>query len=405
MSNMTHTFKEYTPVEYLKIDIANNFSGSLDKMDFEDRIAWFDENKDDLRDLVQSASDPALFYAGVKAYEDALAGVASGYPVSLDACSSGLQLLASMVGCVSSGKLCGLVNTGHREDAYTNIYQHMCDVIGEETQITRDDCKQAIMTALYSSTAIPKQVFGEGELLEIFYNTMETLATGAWELNKSIQELWNPNAYSHDWILPDNFHVVVKVTALEGNTVNFRNAIFDVITEVNKPSKSSKSLSPNATHSVDGLVVREMVRRCSYDPEKIMRVREATSYNNKRDTEESDKMVMLLWNHYLESGFLSTRILNYLNRYNMGHVDKEVIIKLLLTLPQKPFDIMTVHDCFRCLPAYANDLRRQYNQILSDIAGSNILSFIVSQIAGRKINVQKMGDLSEYILNSNYSLS
>ena len=33
---------------------------------------------------------------------------------------------------------------------------------------------------------------------------------------------------------------------------------------------------------------------------------------------------------------------------------------------------------FRCLPNYGNDLRIQYNTILSEIAGSNLLAYLVS---------------------------
>ena len=60
---------------------------------------------------------------------------------------------------------------------------------------------------------------------------------------------------------------------------------------------------------------------------------------------------------------------------------------------------------FRCLPNYGNDVRMQYNQILHDISKSNLLEFLVSQITGRKITVQKMGNFSDQILESNYALS
>jgi hypothetical protein len=49
-----------------------------------------------------------------------------------------------------------------------------------------------------------------------------------------------------------------------------------------------------------------------------------------------------------------------------------------------------VHDCFRVLPNYGNDLRRQYNLLLSQMAESNLLSSIVSQITGRKIQADKL---------------
>lgn len=137
-------FTELSPIDYLKIDIANNFDGVLDKQNWIDRIRWVENRHKELEALVDKAENPALFYAGVKALRDAENGVPSGYPISLDACSSGLQLLAILVECEASSKLCGLVNTGRREDAYTVIYQAMMKTLGSICKISRSDCKHAI---------------------------------------------------------------------------------------------------------------------------------------------------------------------------------------------------------------------------------------------------------------------
>lgn len=141
--------------DYLKIDIANNYG--LDKKTWNDRISWFNENQDKLHSLVQTADEPALYYAGVKAWEDVQAGNPIGYMVSLDATSSGLQLLAALTGDRKAAGLCNVVNTYKdkaaqkeafeevlRQDAYTGIYNEMLEVIGESSKITRDDTKQAI---------------------------------------------------------------------------------------------------------------------------------------------------------------------------------------------------------------------------------------------------------------------
>ena len=61
---------------------------------------------------------------------------------------------------------------------------------------------------------------------------------------------------------------------------------------------------------------------------------------------------------------------------------------------------------FRVLPNYGNDLRRQYNQLLAEVAKSELLSFLVSQIVKRRISVTKIDPkLHEDILEANYSLS
>ena len=83
------TFQTFTGMQYLQIDIANNFGLDLDKKDWNSRLAWFSENESKLESLLNQAENPALFYAGVQAYQAALKGESIGYPISLDSCSSG----------------------------------------------------------------------------------------------------------------------------------------------------------------------------------------------------------------------------------------------------------------------------------------------------------------------------
>lgn len=406
----------FTGSEYLKMDIAKNFSGDLDKCDFQERLDWFEGNKvaflnwvdgDDraFNLLLDFAEDPALFYASSMAYADSLAGKPSGYPISLDACSSGLQLLACLVNCELSATLCGVVSTGHREDSYTNIYNAMCVSLGSSANIARKDTKHAIMTSLYSSEAIPKQVFGEGDQLAVFYDTMETMAPGAWELNKALKGLWQPYALTHSWVLPDNFHVHVDVMDTHSENVQFMNAPVQIDIKINQGMKEGRSISPNIIHSIDGMIVREMTRRCTFNKNMIIDVSRILDAKGIRDDRKEDKMVIKLWDHYQQSGFLSARILDLLDYENMGLVDPLVIAKLLKSLPDEPFQIICIHDCFRVLPNYGNDIRKQYNILLSEIASSDLLSYIASQVVGKKLPVTKKGNIAAKILTADYTLS
>lgn len=384
--------QRFTPLEYLKIDIANSFG--LDKLSWADRIAWFDQHTNEMAEMINQAEEPALFYAGCKAYNDALNGVPSGYMISLDATSSGLQLLAVLTGDRLASELCNVVSTGKREDSYTAIYQRMLAIINDVSKISRDDTKQAIMTSLYSSRAMPKKIFGEGALLDVFYHTMESSAPGAWELNEAMLGLWNSNAHSHDWVLPDNFHVHVKVMDRVKETVNFLNEPFEVFHHINRPTKDGRSLGANTIHSIDGMIVREITRRCDYDMAKITALYELLETDGStfgRGTKnEDDKLVLTLWDHYLSTGYLSARILDHLTEDNLGHVDGAVIHELLETLPERPFKVVSIHDCFRVHPNYGNDLRWQYAHQLALIARSDLLSSIISQLVGKPIKVGKL---------------
>lgn len=409
--------QKFTGKAYLQMDIASSFGKDMDKQTWATRLAWFDANESRLRELIPQAENPAMFFAGIEAWECFKAGKASGYPISLDATSSGLQLLAVLTGDRKAAMLCNVINavdhtgTVKRKDAYTAIYSAMLEVIKDNSKISRDDTKDAIMTSLYSSVAIPKQIFGEGPLLNVFYDTMKANCPGVWELNEAMLAFWRPDALSHDWVLPDNFHVKVKVMTQEKETVHFLNEPFDVLRKVNKPMPEGRSLGANTVHSLDGMIVREMTRRCDYNPEQVNYVY-GLVYDHtltQEDVEEEDenyRMTKKLWSHYKESGYLSMRIIDYLDPFSMTLVDKDAIADLLNSLPDKPFKVMSVHDCFRCLPNYANDLRMQYNRQLWLIARSSILEWILSQLVGRPISIQKLDTkLDQQILDAEYSLS
>ncbi len=400
------TFQTFTGMQYLKIDIANNFG--LDKEDWNDRIAWFDDNESNLDNLIKQAEEPALYYAGVKAYKSAKAGKPSGYPISLDATSSGIQLLAALTCDPKAAALCNVIDTGHREDAYTGLYEAMLAMIGEDAKINRKDTKSAIMTAFYNSTAMPKKIFGEGALLDAFYQTMKQEAPGPWEVTETMLAIWDNTALVNQWVMPDNFHVKVKVIGQETDYVHFLNEPFEVTYSVNRPIEGGRSLGANMIHSLDGMVVREMTRRCNYNPDKLSKLTRWISEcrGGTSRSRPEDKMVMHLAELHQESGFLSARILDYVDAANMGHISKEALSSLVQSLPAKPFQILSVHDCFRCLPNYGNDLRKQYNVILAEIAKSELLSFLVSQIVRRPVKVKKIDPkMHELVLETNYALS
>ena len=183
-------FQTFTGREYLKIDIASSFG--FDKQDWDDRIAWFDSNEHQLHALVAQAEEPALFYAGLIAWEKAKSGKPSGYPISLDATCSGIQILAALCCDRKAAEMCNVVDTGKREDAYVSIYQDMVTKLGDTAKIDRKLTKRAIMTAFYNSVAMPKSIFGEGELLSTFFTTLEEDAPGAWEITQTMLAIWDP---------------------------------------------------------------------------------------------------------------------------------------------------------------------------------------------------------------------
>ena len=404
-------FQEFTPMQYLMIDIANSYGvDGLDREDWSVRLDWFQRHENHLDRMVPDAKSPALMYAGIQAYKKALKGEAIGYPVSLDATASGIQFLAVLTNCRTSALQCNVVDSGHREDAYTNHYAVMNQRMGDVAKIERDVTKYGTMTAFYTSKQVPEEIFGEGTpLLECFYETIKELFPLAWELNEAMMDTWQSDKLSHDWIMPDNYHVKVKVMGKQKHMVNFDNTPQEVVVYKNMPQASGRSNGANMVHSVDAFAVREITARCMYDPEHInmlrMFVSDPNNKGGKSRKRSQDQKVMELWDLYKKSGYLSVRILGFLDPMNMGLVDINKIRSMLATLPSRPFQLLITHDCFRVLPTYGNDIRRQYNQVLSEMADSNMLQFIVSQIVGHPVTVNKTDSLGKDILETNYALS
>ena len=412
--------QSFTPLEYLKIDIASNFG--LGKEDWTKRITWFDDNEPhiaalaalnakQLKDhlLMKLAEEPALFYAGALAYSKTKAGLPTGYPISLDATASGAQILSVLIGCEKSARLCNVVSTGHREDLYKNIYQSMRSRLTQDAgTIDKIAVKKTVMTSLYGSEKMPKTIFGEGEQLACFYETMETDVPGIWELNTALLQLWQKDALSHDWVLPDNFHSKNKVMGKRTEYAQFFNSPVEVVTTVNAPQEKGRSMGANITHSIDGMIVREMGRRCTYDSQKVkdlLFLMSAGSQVKPSRMRPQDELLDTLIDHYLRTGFLSARVIDCLDAQNIGMAPPAALFSLLNSLPMKPFQVMTVHDCFRVHPNYGNDLRQQYAHILGDICDSTILDDIASQILQTEIVVEKRGLKSSDVRVADYQLS
>jgi hypothetical protein len=394
-----------TGTEYLMAEIACKHDKAMEKKTWDERLAYFRElmTFPDLNPLIKKASDPIGMRAALIAWNDTAEGKASGYNISLDACSSGLQILSLLVSCPQSYDLCGGVQD-QCIDSYTKIY----DAMELHGALTRKQVKNAIMTSFYGSNSIPERTFLDN--IELFYETIEAMAPGAWDLNKGLQELWDEiDGATYSWTLPDNFHACIETKDSKISLVNFMGTEYKIKQYVNSRPDFHKGLGPNLIHSVDGLVVREMFRRCMFNSttvDRIKRIINEDTYGPGNPNAKSADIVRQLWDNRLKSGFLSVRILDHLYEDTMGFVDEPEIMELINSLPAKPFELVSVHDCFRCHPNYGNDLRRQYNRIMADINDSNLLEFMAKQVAHDDITINKVSTIDrDLILNSNYMLA
>lgn len=401
--------QKFSSLEYLMIDIANNYG--LDKLIWDKRIEWTKNNvhtSADIQKHMNKADSPAQFYAGANEYLKYLEDpeYESGYGISLDSTSSGSQWLSVLTGDDASAKLCNVLNIGTRVDCYTAIYKKLEKIIGKNPLITRDKIKKAIMTVNYGSKATPRELFGE-EYMDIFEDLMSKEMPLAWELNNALVNMWMPDVTNYGWVMPDNFHVSVDVKKKIKHEFNFRGTNYEVIQEIVSENPYGRAFGANICHSCDSLAAREIAALAMYNPEQINKIRSLLNQKKKKSLSlnKDNKLVIALVQLYKASGFLSARILDHINEENISVIPEEPLIELLDNIPKEPFEVCIIHDAFKVLPKYGNDVRRLYILQLAKTARSNILSFILSQLFKTEIEINK-GKLDwKEVLNSEYALS
>lgn len=410
--------KTFTGWEYLLIDLANHFGH--DKLLFEERIQWATDNLSNLEALVDQAETKPLYFKAMLAIRKAQQGLPTGHLVGLDACCSGIQVMSAMTGCVAGATSTGMVNPNERADAYFKTTQVMQGILGLSVDVTRKEAKDALMTSFYGSKLTPKEIFGEDSPeLAAFYQAALVVAPGAWELLQDLLASWQPYALMHSWKLPDGFDARVKVmekkeARIEVDELDHATCTYEFYENVG--TKSGLSNVANVTHSMDAWVLRSMHRRCNYDREVAERVStliEIELIERGMGQEQQAGRPTGKAGYYVEQYERSTLadavILPHLDEANITQLSSEHLHALagILNgmLQYQPFELVTVHDEFKAHANNMNWVRWQYKEILAEIADSNVLDDILSQIHGHPGTFNKLSfNLGDLIRKSNYAL-
>lgn len=399
--------QKFSGAEYLLIDAANGFG--LDKETFENRIKWSRENLDCLEAYTLEADDPIMFTKAVMTIRKVQSGEATGHLVGLDATTSGVQILSALTGCIRGATWTNLIDPSKRYDCYTEGFKEMLKRLEDiECEITRDQAKIALMTYFYGSIAEPTKIFGEGsEELEAFFVTMEEELPGAFEYLQEAKDLWQPNALNHSWTLPDGHVASVDVMTQKKVGIEVDELDHHTFTHtfsINEGTDKGVTLAANITHGCDGYVVREVRRRCKYNAKAVeyyikainkeLEIRNETSEG--LNTENALSLAILDGVFDIEE--IST---NDLVRYIE-------LLNKVLSMPS--FEAIFIHDEFKCLPNYCNELRFWYKEILAELAESELLSQIFSEIANEEIIYENVEggftkqEMASHIRNSTYAI-
>jgi len=411
--------KTFTGYEYLLIDIANQFG--LDKLLFEDRIQWVKTNMDKLESLEVDADNKPLYQKAVMALRKAQQGKPTGHLVGFDACCSGIQLMSVLTGCVAGATATGLVDPNKRADAYSAVTNEMQNILGSTVGVSRQQAKEALMTSFYGSKAKPKEIFGEDTPeLNAFYEAAIRVAPGAWELLQDLLNSWNAFALVHEWKLPDGFDARVKVMTKKEARIEVDELGHSSFTyEFYENEGTAKGLSnvANVVHSVDAYVLRTIHRRCNYDREMVQRAANLIeielikrSMGEETATLGVSQEVQYYVKQYERSGIADAVILPHLEVESMGYINVVHLKKLAemveYMLSYKPFEVVTVHDEFKCHANNMNVLRQTYINVLAEIAESDLVDDLLGQLYRTPLKYKKLSsNLGELIRKSNYALS
>jgi chorismate mutase len=423
--NWSYTVELFTGWQYLLIDAANQFG--LDKKEFNTRIAWAEENLDQLEVLGEQRTgtwkERPLYFKAVMAIRKALAGIPTGHRASADATASGMQIMSALTGCHPGAWATNLVDPNKRVDAYTECTKLMQKCIAALPDTARADIKDAAMTVLYGSKKRPKEIFGEGtEELNVFHKSMGILCPGAVKLLGELRNAWTPFAKFHTTTLPDGYVARMKVmeevkSRLEVDELD--HATFTYIYYVNEGKEKGLSLIANTIHECDAYILRCVDRRANYDPQLInwassyiemLLEQRAAGEHDPIDNTFLNPDFNRLMERYEASQMPDIRILNYAQEFEMRYMStthlKQLASMCSMMLQHKPFPVLTIHDDFTAAPNNMNWVRLHYREILAQIAESTMLDDIFTQLLGTKSTYPKESyNLAEKIRKSNYALS
>lgn len=412
----------FTGFQYLLIDVANQYGH--DKLVFEDRIKWALEHLDALESLADDAEVKPLYLKAVQAIRKAQAGIPTGHLVGFDACCSGIQIMSALTGCTSGATATGLVDQDVRSDAYSLVTREMQKVLGSAFGVSRKDAKAALMTSFYGSKAKPVEIFGEDTPeLAAFYKAAFLVAPGAWELLQELLESWKPFALFHAWKLPDGFDARVKVMTQRDIRIEvdeLDHSTFSYRYYENEGQAKGLSNAANVIHSIDAYLLRCVHRRCNYQQDMVVQANAALlselglrrdGYTTQCDHPQDGSKLAYYLAQYERSGIADVVILPYiLDGHQTQYLSTEHIeglLSIIETMFQyEPFEVVAIHDEFKCHPNNMNHLRQQYNHVLADIAESNLLGDVLGQLYNQEITYTKLSpDLGEVIRKANYALS
>jgi hypothetical protein len=302
-------------------------------------------------------------------------GVGTGIMIGADASASGIQLMSVLRGCLVSAESVGLTNAGN--DFYELAEKHSQLTLAEGMD-ARKVFKECSMQHFYGGTKTPKENLGE-ENLPKFYETLETLAPGCQKLLNELQATyWETPVFK--WTLPDGFLVqqpVIETQRVEITMPNHPNVKFGYAYKSLVTKGMGLEMAANVVHSVDGYVARELIYRASMGNTAFTR-------ENFDLTPALEKAYAIADPERNRGKCFSLRTLMETPKSSWALLGKQFLDKALVyaqAVQSMPvFEVVSVHDDFKCHPNFLHWVKFLYVEILADIAESTLIKSIIEEI-------------------------
>ena len=346
-------------LQWLAMDVARAYG--LDKATWSERLQWTLDNPE----LQRGAKDPFTYKSAWEALQKARRGEAIDHLVSLDATASGIQCLALMAQDAESARA---VNLG--TDVVNNPYRRVKEHMGNYDY---EMVKQATMTSFYESVATPMELFGAD--YDKFVAAAATMLPGPWAIKDAIASCMTCRD-QYRWTMMDGYKVVMDVTSPVECSMDIGQGHMISWIEHRKAAVRTKGLTANVTHSLDALVLREVLRRANsyyaWIPERFL-----TPFTEFREHDIMLAQSILRWQ---QSKFLSFEILEHIDLFNQHLVPQELRDALDARTSCSEMYIQPIHDCYRVRATDASKLFQIVKEVMADLAYARTVDWLLPQI-------------------------
>ncbi len=201
------------------------------------------------------------------------------------------------------------------------------------------------------------------------------------------------------WVMMDGYEVDMKVTTPIECTMDIGAGHQMTWIEHRQAAVATKGLTANVTHSLDALVLREVLRRTHCPYQWYQR---ETPFEELR---EKDILLMQSIIRWRQTQFLSFEFMDHCDGMNQHLVPRELREAVDARTSADCMYIQPIHDCYRVKANDASRLFQIVREVMADLAYAKTAEWLLPQLGYKgsiKDDESKRTALKAQVLNSQY---